>query len=99
MTSPSETEQPEKTPEETPAKSKRLLGLDALRGIAVFLMIEQHLGAAHVHQQRWQPGQVGVDGRRQRVSASPGIRNEAARARFDGAVIEIVVARIASKRR
>ncbi len=35
----------EPTPEQTPSKPKaRLLGLDALRGIAVFLMIEQHLG-------------------------------------------------------
>ena len=29
---------------ETPPPSRRLLSLDALRGIAVFLMIEQHLG-------------------------------------------------------
>jgi len=33
----------EAAPDPSPAR-KRLLGLDALRGIAVFLMIEQHLG-------------------------------------------------------
>lgn len=52
MTSPSETRSPQPAPEPKPEpepearapKSGRLLGLDALRGIAVFLMIEQHLG-------------------------------------------------------